>query len=153
MRLTHVLLLASAVILLDNGNALLSSADPNKIASLKPIHYPAEAQQVEERSLRTRDEEDINAGQAKEVRGLLDMFSSSVSKAVSKKYLRNSELYDKMRHDNSKYLETLAVWKTQQYSIGKVERAMKKLGRDPDEITYITNGYKTFLENGDIRLQ
>ncbi|ETI54129.1 hypothetical protein F443_03022 [Phytophthora nicotianae P1569] len=153
MRLTHVLLLASAVILLDNGNALLSSADPNKIASLKPIHYPAEAQQVEERSLRTRDEEDINAGQAKEDRGLLDMFSSSVSKAVSKKYLRNSELYDKMRHDNSKYLETLAVWKTQQYSIGKVERAMKKLGRDPDEITYITNGYKAFLENGDIRLQ
>ncbi|ETP51953.1 hypothetical protein F442_02977 [Phytophthora nicotianae P10297] len=153
MRLTHVLLLASAVILLDNGNALLSSADPNKIVSLKPVHYSAEAQQVEGRSLRTRDDEDINTDQAEEDRGLLDMFSSSVSKAASKKYLRNSELYDKMRHDNSKYFETLAAWKAEKYSVGKVERAMKKLGRDPDEITYITNGYKAFLENGDIRLQ
>ncbi|ETO82848.1 hypothetical protein F444_03051 [Phytophthora nicotianae P1976] len=153
MRLTHVLLLASAVILLDNGNALLSSADPNKIASLKPIHYPAEAQQVEERSLRTREEEDINTDQAEEDRGLLDMFSSSVSKAASKKYLRNSELYDDILSDNAKYYEALAVWKTQKYSVDEVERAMKKLGRDPDEITYITNGYKAFLENGDIRLQ
>ncbi|ETP50908.1 hypothetical protein F442_03876 [Phytophthora nicotianae P10297] len=153
MRLTYIFLLALAAILLDNGDTLFSSADPNKIASLKPVHYPAEAQQVEERSLHTRDEEDINAGQAKEDRGLLDMFSTSVSKAASKKYLRNSELYDKMRHDNSKYLETLAVWKTQEYSIGKVERAMKKLGRDSDEITYITNGYKAFLESDNVRLK
>ncbi|ETI53107.1 hypothetical protein F443_03898, partial [Phytophthora nicotianae P1569] len=150
---TYIFLLALAAILLDNGDTLFSSADPNKIASLKPVHYPAEAQQVEERSLHTRDEEDINAGQAKEDRGLLDMFSTSVSKAASKKYLRNSELYDKMRHDNSKYLETLAVWKTQEYSIGKVERAMKKLGRDSDEITYITNGYKAFLESDNVRLK
>ncbi|ETK93987.1 hypothetical protein F441_03012, partial [Phytophthora nicotianae CJ01A1] len=116
-------------------------------------HYSADAQLVEGRSLRTRDEEDINAGQAKEDRGLLDMFSSSVSKAASKKYLRNSDIYDKMLPDNSKYLETLAVWKTQEYSIGKVERAMKKLDRDSDEITYITNGYKAFLESGNVRLK
>ncbi|ETM97518.1 hypothetical protein PPTG_20262 [Phytophthora nicotianae INRA-310] len=81
------------------------------------------------------------------------MFSSSVSKAASKKYLRNSELYDDILRDNVKYYEALAVWKTQEYSVGEVERAVKKLGRDSDEITYITNGYKAFLENGDIRLQ
>ncbi|ETN01526.1 hypothetical protein PPTG_17247 [Phytophthora nicotianae INRA-310] len=153
MRLTYVLLLASGAFLLDISNALLSYEDPNKIVSLKHVHYSAEAQQVEGRSLRTREDEDINTDQAEEDRGLLDMFSSSVSKAASKKYLRNSELYDKMRHDNSKYFETLAAWKAEKYSVGKVERAMKKLGRDSDEITYITNGYKAFLENGNIRLQ
>ncbi|KUF82293.1 hypothetical protein AM588_10000357 [Phytophthora nicotianae] len=153
MRLTYVLLLASGAFLLDSSNALLSYEDPNKIVSLKHVHYSAEAQQVEGRSLRTREDEDINTDQAEEDRGLLDMFSSSVSKAASKKYLRNSELYDDILSDNAKYYEALAVWKTQKYSVDEVERAMKKLGRDSDEITYITNGYKAFLENGDIRLQ
>ncbi|ETI54092.1 hypothetical protein F443_03039 [Phytophthora nicotianae P1569] len=52
-----------------------------------------------------------------------------------------------MLRDNGKYYETLAVWKEMGYSVGKVERAMNKLGKKSDDITYIINGYKAFREN------
>ncbi|ETL47370.1 hypothetical protein L916_02876 [Phytophthora nicotianae] len=55
-----------------------------------------------------------------------------------------------MLRDNGKYYETLAVWKEMGYSVGKVERAMNKLGKKSDDITYIINGYKAFRENNNI---
>ncbi|KAG6970853.1 hypothetical protein JG688_00004676 [Phytophthora aleatoria] len=156
MRLSYALLLAFGTILLNSGNALISSTDLNKMVNSKTrwraVHYSAESQSVGGRSIRTPEDEDVNTNQAEEERGYFGSklppgVDKATANAIKLNWLKNSALYDEMLTDTQKYYQALATWKDMGYSAGKVKSAMKKLGKNSDHITYIKNGYKAFLRS------
>ncbi|KAF1788368.1 hypothetical protein GQ600_11795 [Phytophthora cactorum] len=160
MRLSYALLLAFATILLNSGNALISSTDLNKMVNSKTqwraVHYSAESQSVGGRSIRTPEDEDVNTNQAEEERGLISSklppgVDKATANAIKLNWLKNSALYDDMLTNDQKYYQALATWKDMGYSADKVKSAMKKLGKKSDHITYIENGYKAFLR-GDVEV-
>ncbi|KAG6943996.1 hypothetical protein JG688_00017323 [Phytophthora aleatoria] len=160
MRLSYALLLAFSTILLDSGNALISSTDLDKMVTSKTpwsaVHCSAEYKSVGGRSLRTHEDVDVDTHQAEEERGLfcsklLPGVDKAATKVIKLNWLQNSALYDEMLTDNQKYFQALATWKEMGYSGREVKSAMKKLGKNSDHITYIKNGYKAFLR-GDVEV-
>ncbi|KAG6949195.1 hypothetical protein JG687_00015029, partial [Phytophthora cactorum] len=120
------------------------------------VHDSAEYQSVGGRSLRIHEDENVNTNQAGEERGLFGSklppgVDKATANAIKQKWLKNSELYDEILTNPEKYYQALATWKDMGYSEGKVSRAMKKLGKSKNDITYINNGYKAFLR-GDIEV-
>ncbi|KAF1795064.1 hypothetical protein JG687_00009760 [Phytophthora cactorum] len=102
--------------MLDNGNALISTTDLDKLVNSKTlwsaVHYSADYQSVGGRSLRTH--EDVNTDQAEEERGLFgSKLPPGIDKAAAKKiklqWLKNSALYDEMLTNTEKYYQALAT--------------------------------------------
>ncbi|ETI47480.1 hypothetical protein F443_08326 [Phytophthora nicotianae P1569] len=145
MRFSFALLLAPAVILLDSGNALVAPTDLNRVVNSNMprglAHNGAEYQRAGGRSLRTREDEDINIDKEEE-RGFFG--KSKLPPGVTKeqadqiklKWLKNSALYDDIIRDANTWFTALSTWRDMGYSSGKVKRAMKKLGKTSAEIKY-----------------
>ncbi|KAF4032714.1 hypothetical protein GN244_ATG15389 [Phytophthora infestans] len=120
------------------------------------LHFNTENARAQGASLRALEEGVTD--KAKEERGFFSSSSklpAGVSKEATeemkKKWLKDSQLYDDMLVSNKKYYDALGVWKGLGYSEGKVSRAMAKLKKDENQISYIRNGYKHFLENVEVR--
>ncbi|ETM00472.1 hypothetical protein L917_02806 [Phytophthora nicotianae] len=162
MRFSFALVLAPAVILLDSGNALVAPTDLNRVVNSNMprglAHSGAEYQRAGDRSLRTREGEDINIDKGEE-RGFFG--KSKLPPGVTKEqaeqiklnWLKNSALYDDIIRDANTWFTALSTWRGMGYSSGKVKSAMKKLGKTSAEIKYVEDGYEKFLKGNMIRSQ
>ncbi|EEY67235.1 secreted RxLR effector peptide protein, putative [Phytophthora infestans T30-4] len=157
MRLSSALLLASAAILVNNGNTLLAAGKmTNSKIPDTAMHYYTESARAEGASLRALEE--VVTDKAKEERGFFGSSSklpAGVSKEAAKemntKWLNDSQLYDDILVNTEKYYNALSVWKKLGLSEAEVLSAMKKLKKDKSLISYIRNGYKNFLKNVKVR--
>ncbi|KUF78088.1 hypothetical protein AM587_10002884 [Phytophthora nicotianae] len=146
MRLSLVLFLASAAILLDGGSALFPSADVNEATTPSA---PGRVLPYSRRTLRTHEVDD--ADNTDEDRGfsIRGLFSGGKldgvdRKKIKAKVLNNVQLYDTILTDAVKRSETLAVWKQMGYSEKRIKKAMKELKKEPEDIETILAHYKNF---------